>query len=252
MGVQNLAGRLRAPSHSVAHAAPSAARVVVALHHPCSHQRAQIGALLERMGFDVLLLGDPAASGQLRQWIDQRFDLLVINPFLGWANPAAVVRLARSIAGSRPIVALTPHDCVDERLVALENGADDALALSGNEAELILRIAALLRRSRISAGVIECADLAIDLVDRRVSREGRIIRLPLREFDLLANLARTPDRAIPSQVLLRAVWRIDFDPGTNRVAVHVSRLRGRIDHGFSWPMLHTVKGEGYALRSSRP
>ena len=84
---------------------------------------------------------------------------------------------------------------------------------------------------------------------RRVERAGRLIRLPLREFDLLANLARVPDRPVSRDALLRAVWRIDFDPGTNRVEVHMSRLRAKVDRGFDWPMLHTVKGRGYALRS---
>jgi two-component system OmpR family response regulator len=225
---------------------------VIAIHHPGAADRCSILKLIERMGQHPLVLGDPAGSGHLRQWIDNRFDLLVINPFLGWADPAALMRLARSIAGSRPILAITPHICVNQRLVALGHGADDALALAGHEDEIAVRIAGLLRRGRMAAGLIECADLAIDLVDRRVSRDGRAIRLPLREFDLLANLARTPDRAVPSTTLLRAVWRIDFDPGTNRVAVHISRLRARIDRGFAWPMLQTVKGQGYALRSSLP
>lgn len=224
---------------------------IIAIHHPDPHERDLLAAMVARMGHRVLLLGDPAATGQLRQWIDNRFDLLLINPFLGWADPAMLIRLARSIAGSRAILALTPDTAVAQRLVALGNGADDALALAGNELEVAVRAAGLLRRGRIAAGMIECADLAIDLIDRRVSREGRAIRLPLREFDLLANLARTPDRAVPSATLLRAVWRIDFDPGTNRVAVHVSRLRSRIDRGYSWPMLQTVKGEGYLLRSAR-
>ena len=91
--------------------------------------------------------------------------------------------------------------------------------------------------------------MRIDLIDRRVERAGRLIRLPLREFDLLANLARVPDRPLSRGALLRAVWRLDFDPGTNRVEVHMSRLRAKVDRGFDWPMLRTVKGMGYALRS---
>src|SRR3546814_13241889 len=75
------------------------------------------------------------------------------------------------------------------------------------------------------------------------------MRLPLREFDLLANLARVPDRPLSRDALLRAVWRIDFDPGTNRVEVHMSRLRAKVDRRFDWPMLPTVEGHGYALRS---
>ncbi|NJS14588.1 MAG: winged helix-turn-helix transcriptional regulator, partial [Sphingopyxis sp.] len=93
--------------------------------------------------------------------------------------------------------------------------------------------------------------LAIDLIDRRVTRLDRPIRLPLREYDLLTQLARVPDRIVARDALWRAVWKIDFDPGTNRIEVHMSRLRARIDRGFGWPMLFTVRGYGYGLRSAR-
>ncbi|MCW5647989.1 MAG: winged helix-turn-helix transcriptional regulator, partial [Sphingopyxis sp.] len=113
------------------------------------------------------------------------------------------------------------------------------------------RITSWLRRHHIAAGQLGAGDLRIDLIDRRVERAGRLIHLPLREFDLLANLARVPGQPMSRDTLLKAVWRIDFDPGTNRVEVHMSRLRARVDRGFDWPMLHTVKGQGYALRVRR-
>jgi two-component system OmpR family response regulator len=136
-------------------------------------------------------------------------------------------------------------------MMALTAGADDAVGWADDPAEVVARIAGLLRRSRMAAGQLGTDELRIDLIDRRVERAGRLIRLPLREFDLLANLARVPDRPVSREALLRAVWRIDFDPGTNRVEVHMSRLRAKVDRGFAWPMLHTVKGCGYALRSRR-
>jgi two-component system OmpR family response regulator len=86
------------------------------------------------------------------------------------------------------------------------------------------------------------------LIDRRVERAGRLIRPPLREFDVLANLARVCDRPMSRATLLPAVWRLDFDPGTNGVEVDMSRLRAKADRGFAWPMLRTVKGQGHALR----
>ena len=101
----------------------------------------------------------------------------------------------------------------------------------------------------MAKGQLGEGELRIDLIDRRVERAGRLIAMPLREFDLLANLARIPDRPVSRAALLKAVWRIDFDPGTNRVEVHMSRLRAKVDRGFAWPMLRTVKGQGYALRS---
>ncbi|MBL8651088.1 MAG: response regulator transcription factor [Sphingopyxis sp.] len=134
-------------------------------------------------------------------------------------------------------------------MLALGAGADDAVGWAGDPAEVVARIAGLLRRSRMAAGRLGEGELRIDLIDRRVERAGRLIPMPLREFDLLANLARVPDRPVSRSALLKAVWRIDFDPGTNRVEVHMSRLRAKVDRGFGWPMLCTVKGCGYALRS---
>ncbi|MBJ7440867.1 MAG: response regulator transcription factor [Sphingopyxis sp.] len=175
--------------------------------------------------------------------------MLVLNPFLGWQEPAEFIRLARSIAGSRPMLILSDRDSLADRLLALRGGADDAAGWSGNLPEVLARIAGLLRRVCLTTGQIDVGELRIDLIDRRVERAGRLIRLPLREFDLLTQLARVPDRPISRAALLQAVWRLDFDPGTNRVEVHMSRLRAKIDRGFGWPMLQTVKGQGYALRS---
>lgn len=100
-----------------------------------------------------------------------------------------------------------------------------------------------------AAGRLACDELELDLIRRAVRRGDRAIALPAREFALLAELARTPDEVVPRDHLFRSVWRLDFDPGTNRIEVHMSRLRGRIDHGESFAMLRTVKGHGYALVS---
>ena len=228
--------------HATPHAAP-----LVALFHPDAARAAQLATAVVAEGWRVERLVPPAAG--LRPWLDSCFDLLVLNPFLGWQEPAEFIRLARSIAGSRPMLILSDRDCVADRLLALRGGADDAAGWTANLPEVLARIASLLRRARLTAGQIGAGELRIDLIDRRVERAGRLIRLPLREFDLLANLARVPDRPMSRAALLQAVWRLDFDPGTNRVEVHMSRLRAKVDRGFAWPMLRTVKGQGYALRS---
>jgi two-component system OmpR family response regulator len=228
--------------HATPHAAP-----LVALFHPDAARAAQLATAVVAEGWRVERLVPPAAG--LRPWLDSCFDLLVLNPFLGWQEPADFIRLARSIAGSRPMLVLCDRDSVADRLLALRGGADDAAGWRGNLPEVLARIASLLRRARLTAGQIGAGELRIDLIDRRVERAGRLIRLPLREFDLLANLARVPDRPMSRAALLQAVWRLDFDPGTNRVEVHMSRLRAKVDRGFAWPMLRTVKGQGYALRS---
>ncbi|AQA01011.1 hypothetical protein BWQ93_18370 [Sphingopyxis sp. QXT-31] len=191
----------------------------------------------------------PPIAGAARLWRETGFDLFAIDPFHDGSDPAAIVTLARGIAERRPLLVLTDRDRRADRLLALAAGADDAVGWAADPAEVVARIAALLRRSRMAKGQLGEGELRIDLIDRRVERAGQLIAMPLREFDLLANLARIPDRPVSRAALLKAVWRIDFDPGTNRVEVHMSRLRAKVDRGFAWPMLRTVKGQGYALRS---
>ena len=222
-------------------------KLLVAVYHPQPDRAHALMTAIGAAGLAVQLL--PQHVDGLRAWVDSCFDLLLVNPFLGWQEPSEFVRLARSIAGRRPLLVVSDRDALGDRMTALSAGADDAAGWTNNLPELLARIAGLLWRSRIAAGQLGEGELRIDLIDRRVERAGRLIRLPLREFDLLANLARVPDRPVSRDALHRAVWRIDFDPGTNRVEVHMSRLRAKVDRGFDWPMLHTVKGRGYTLRS---
>jgi two-component system OmpR family response regulator len=222
---------------------------LVAIHHACAARASNLARAVSDAGFRVALL--PPLTGAAAAWRSCCFDALAIDPFESRAPPADVVLLARGIAARRPLLVLSDRDSRGERMMALTAGADDAVGWADDPAEVVARIAGLLRRSRMAAGQLGTDELRIDLIDRRVERAGRLIRLPLREFDLLANLARVPDRPVSREALLRAVWRIDFDPGTNRVEVHMSRLRAKVDRGFAWPMLHTVKGCGYALRSRR-
>lgn len=222
-------------------------KLLVAIYHPVPERAAVLGAAVAAAGMGVQFL--PTHVNGLRPWMDSCFDLLIVNPFMGWQEPFEFIRLARSAIGRRPLIVLSDRDSLDDRMIALGAGADDAVGWTGNLPEILARIASLLRRSRMAAGQLGDGELRIDLIDRRVERAGRLIRLPLREFDLLTNLARVPDRPLSRDALLRAVWRLDFDPGTNRVEVHMSRLRAKVDRGFDWPMLHTVKGMGYTLRS---
>ena len=233
-----------ASSDSVAY---GSRKPLVGVYHPRTERADRLCAAIEGAGLAAQVL--PSHVNGLGPWRDCCFDLLLVNPFLDWQDPFAFVRLAVLVAGRRPLIAISDRDALDDRMLALAAGADDAVGWTDNLTELLARIAGLLRRSRIAAGQLAAGELRIDLIDRRVERAGRVIRLPLREFDLLANLARVPDRPLSRDALLKAVWRIDFDPGTNRVEVHMSRLRAKVDRGFAWPMLHTVKAIGYALRS---
>lgn len=229
------------------HGAAGRAAPLIAVHHPDAARATQLAAAVAANGYRVELL--PSSGAGLQSWRDGCFDLLMLNPFHGRPDPMEFIHLARSIAARRPLLVLSDRDALTDRMAALRGGADDAIGWTDNLPEVLARMSGLVRRSRLAAGQLGCDELRIDLIDRRVERAGRLIRLPLREFDLLANLARVPDRPISHAALLKAVWRIDFDPGTNRVAVHMSRLRAKIDRNFAWPMLTTVKGRGYALRS---
>lgn len=223
---------------------------VVAVYAPLSGAVDGLTAALLRHGWDVFSF--PAPVTGMRAWLDRPFDALVVAPFDGWEEPANLIGLARAIAGGRPLVVLTGSGSVEQRLGALHAGADDALSADVDPRELLARLGGLLRRQRLASGWLECAELRIDLIDRRVTRKDRPIALPLREFDLLTRLARVPDRIVAREALWRAVWKIDFDPGTNRIEVHMSRLRAKVDRGFGWPMLITARGHGYGLRSSMP
>ncbi len=165
------------------------------------------------------------------------------------ADLPSVLTRVRGAIGTRAILALLADDRPETRTAAINAGADDAQPMRIEEGELVARIKALVRRHAFAEGRLACDDLAIDLVGREVRRGGRLIVMPQREFHLVARLAMSADQIVSRDDLWRTVWRIDFDPGTNRIDVHMSRLRQRIDAGHSHALLRTAKGRGYALVS---
>ncbi|QJQ33377.1 hypothetical protein GV829_13800 [Sphingomonas lacunae] len=221
--------------------------VRLALFEPEPTASAKLACLLRAHGALPVLMPDPAIAS--RAWQDEAHEAIIANPFRSRADPRTAITLFREMAGCRAFLALTPDDVAEQRIMAMQAGADDAFAVSGDPREMMARLSALLRRRTPSATMLACDELTIDLIRRSVNRAGRNIAMPLREFDLLAWLARSADRVVTRHDLLRAVWRIDFDPGTNRIEVHMSRLRQRIDAGHEHAMLRTVKGSGYALVS---
>lgn len=192
---------------------------------------------------------------------DDHYDAIIIEYSGRRAGLDARVRGWRYLAGGRLLFCLLSRDSIAARVAALNAGADDVIAtppsghaIRGAGVELVARVGALLRRTGGGAHLLACDDLHIDLVARAVHRAQHAIAMPPREFDLLARLARTPDQPVARADLLQSVWRIGFDPGTNRVDVHVARLRQRIDAPFAdrpspHAMLRTCKGVGYALVS---
>jgi two-component system, OmpR family, response regulator len=219
----------------------------IALYEPDTLRAAVVAGAFAGSKCEIIALGDPAIS--VRDWLNTAYDIVLINPFTSVAEPAVVIGLCRRIANLRPVFALTAQHCSSQRTLAIAAGADDAMDPLSASSELAIRLGALLRRRAVTVGQLACDDLKIDLIRRSVARGSRTIAMPAREFELLAELAQTPDQIVPRGHLLRSVWRLDFDPGTNRVEVHMSRLRGKLDQHESFAMLRTFKGEGYALVS---
>lgn len=144
-----------------------------------------------------------------------------------------------------PLVHLIDGD-EDAVIAALDGGADDAVSAQASNALIAARIAAIIRRSLASRWV-RIGDLSIDTLDRTVTRAGHAIPLLPREYRLLLVLARAPGQTVPRQTLVSALCGLRFDPGTNVIEVHMSRLRAKLDRGFAVPMLHTERGQGYRL-----
>ena len=141
---------------------------------------------------------------------------------------------------------------VDDRVHGLKAGGDDYLTKPFAFSELLARIEALSRRSSAAAAEttrLQIADLELDLLSRRVTRAGRNIDLTTKEFQLLEYLVRRPGQVVTRTMLLEGVWNLHFDPQTNIIDVHMSRLRNAIDKGFSRPLIHTVRGAGYVLKN---
>lgn len=147
-----------------------------------------------------------------------------------------------------PILFLSALGEVDDRVTGLKAGGDDYLVKPFAFSELLARLEALARRRGEEPQTeILVGDLEINLLSRRVTRGGQRIELQPREFKLLEFLARHSDRVVTRTMLLENVWEYNFDPQTNVIDVHVSRLRSKIDKGFQLPLLHTVRGAGYRL-----
>jgi two-component system OmpR family response regulator len=160
--------------------------------------------------------------------------------------------MLRADRNPTPVLVLSALGEVDDRIDGLRAGGDDYLVKPYAFSELLARLDALARRNQPAAQqqYLQIADLVIDRQNHTVKRAGRLIRLQPREFRLLEYLMRNAGRMVTRTMLLEHVWDFNFDPQTNVIDVHISRLRGKIDKGFGVPLLHTVRGAGYLLSES--
>jgi two-component system, OmpR family, response regulator len=205
---------------------------------------------LRESGYHV----DHSADGRdgLFQATERRYDLIITDRMLPHMDGLTLVKFLRDQGVRTPVLVLSALGTVDDRVLGLKSGGDDYLTKPFAFSELLARVEALLRRSAVPESAqptrLKVADLEMDLLSRRVLRAGREIELTAREFKLLEFLLQHAGHVVTRTMLLEGVWDLQFDPQTNLIDVHMSRLRQAVDRGFAKPLIHTVRGAGYVIR----
>jgi two-component system OmpR family response regulator len=192
-----------------------------------------------------------AADGEagLRAAEQGRFDVMVVDRMLPKLDGISMVQALRKDGDTTPVLFLSALGEISHRVEGLNAGGDDYLVKPYAIAELLARVEALARRRETGSvqTLLRVGELEMDLIGREVRRGGREIDLQPREFQLLEFLMRHAGQSVTRTMLLERVWEYHFDPQTNVIDVHISRLRSKIDKGFDRPMLQTVRGAGYRL-----
>jgi two-component system, OmpR family, response regulator len=181
---------------------------------------------------------------------DGSYDAIILDRMLPAMDGMAVLGALRAARIETPVIILSALGSADDRVAGLTAGSDDYLVKPFAFAELLARVRLLVRGGRGGAAIetmLSCNDLEMDLLSRKVKRGTVTIELQPREFRLLEYLMRHIDQVVTRTMLLEGVWDYHFDPGTNVIDVHVSRLRRKLDEGGAQPLLHTVRGAGYRL-----
>ena len=208
-------------------------------------------AALTAAGYEFDVAGDADTAlekvGAAKQGA---FDAILLDVDLPDAPGWSVIESIREGGCDVPVLFVTGKESVDDRVKGLRLGADDYVIKPIAYAELVARLEAVLRRHS-TVPTIEYGDVTLDLGSRRVARNGNAIDLSPKEFDLLAALVLARGEVVTRDKLLRDVWQIDFDPGTNVIDVHVGRVRKKLDR-FGRPLIETVRGKGYRAIAHEP
>jgi two-component system OmpR family response regulator len=195
---------------------------------------------------------DTAASGRDGLFLaaGEPYNVMIVDRMLPGLDGLGIVKTVRAAGVMTPVLFLTTMGGIEERVEGLEAG-DDYLVKPFAFAELLARVNALARRPPMTQvpTVLKVADLEMDLINRKVRRAALEIDLQPREFRLLEYLMRNAGRVVTRTMLLEHVWEFHFDPTTNIIETHISRLRSKIDRGFDAELLETVRGSGYLLRA---
>ncbi|QJU59081.1 response regulator transcription factor [Sphingomonas sp. AP4-R1] len=209
---------------------------------------AHVRARLEKQDH-VVVVAEDGADGSSRA-IDGDFDVVILDRMLPRMDGISALKAMRAGGVLAPVLMLTARGSIEDRVEGLDAGADDYLIKPFALAELAARVSALGRRSRAPDhdGIVAIGSIRLDRVDRSVTRAGKAIPLHPREFQLLDMLMRHGGRVVTRAMLLKAIWRFDFDPETKIVESHMSRLRAKLDGGFATGAIETIRGEGYRVR----
>ena len=194
---------------------------------------------------------DIAPDGEEARWLvsECQYDLMILDLNLPKLDGISLLRLVRPKRTSLPVLVLTGRSRIEDRVEALDSGADDCLLKPFSFSELSARVRALLRRRPVAAETrLRVADLELDRVERVVRRGGKRIELTSKEFGLLEYLLRNAGHRITRNMIVEHVWNLSFDTGTNIVDVYINYLRKKVDEGFNPKLIHTVRGVGYELR----
>lgn len=209
---------------------------------------ALIEETLSSIGYRVSCAQDGVTGFDMAQ--AGNYDILIVDRMLPKRDGLTMVQQLRAAGQNAPVLFLSALGEVEDRVAGLRAGGDDYLVKPYAISELTARLEALARRQ---AGKNETsltlADLSVDLVARTVMRAGEPIDMQPREFVLLEYLLRNQGQIVTRRMLLENVWNYQFDPQTNVIDVHISRLRAKIDRDFTSPLLHTIRGAGYMMRA---
>ncbi len=177
------------------------------------------------------------------------YDLLILDIRLPGQDGISICRQLRSQKKDMPILMLSAKNTAEDKVRGLNCGADDYLAKPFAFKELLARVQALLRRQRpIQGGILKLADLELNQLTHKVTRQGREIELTSKEYALLEYFMLNPRAVITRTMISEHVWHEDFDSLTNVIDVFVKYLRNKIDKGFPKPLIHTIRGSGYCLK----
>jgi len=204
---------------------------------------------LTEAGHSVDVAGDGETGHEFASGND--YDVLIIDRMLPKKDGLTLINELRNAGKQVPIMVLSALSQVDDRVKGLRAGGDDYLTKPYAFTELLARVEALGRRKQTAEfeAIYRVGDLVLDRLSHTVTRNEEKVLLQPREFRLLEYLMRHAGQVVTRTMLLENVWDYHFDPQTNVIDVHISRLRGKIDKGFSKPLLHTVRGAGYVIRA---